>query len=364
MKICEGKEANYGAIEDVHVLSRPKRRPFRDLPQRCLIGAGATVFMTLGLITQTGFFTREGTSIIDQGLEFDSTNATSRSAPFRTLQVVESVFNTSQLMRSVVHHASFEKSKTRSSSRSFIAVDDTIEFQEILGFGGAFTEAASLQFQKLSLATQEEILRLYFSKEGANYAFGRVPMNSCDYSPSSHSFDDIAGDIELDHFDMTVARDQVAVIPFIQRALAIRPDLKLFLSPWSPPAWMKLPDDNGQLHMTGSATPVGLNPVYRSAWALYFSKFISAYRTHNISFWALTPQNEPMFAAPWEACSYNESAEASFVADFLGPRMKADHPDVKILVFDHNRDAVRQRLYLQCKRYMAELSGCIYSQQV
>ena len=104
---------------------------------------------------------------------------------------------------------------------------------------------------------------------------------------------------------------------------------------------MKIPDEFGR-HLMDRVpkAPLGIDPKFQASWALYFSKFITAYKGHGIPFWGLTPQNEPMFAAPWEACSYNETNQADFVAEHLGPQMKKDHPDVKIMVFDHNRDAV------------------------
>ena len=52
----------------------------------------------------------------------------------------------------------------------------------------------------------------------------------------------------------------------------------------------------------------------------------------------LPRQNEPEFAAPWEACQYNATSEAAFVRDYLGPTLKADHPDLSIMAFDHNKD--------------------------
>ena len=54
----------------------------------------------------------------------------------------------------------------------------------------------------------------------------------------------------------------------------------------------------------------------------------------------MTVQNEPEFPAPWEACSYTPKAEADFVAYHLGPQLEKDHPDVQILMFDHNKDHV------------------------
>ncbi|GKY98296.1 hypothetical protein MPSEU_000787200 [Mayamaea pseudoterrestris] len=70
------------------------------------------------------------------------------------------------------------------------------------------------------------------------------------------------------------------------------------------------------------------------------SKFLTAYEALGLPFWSLTVQNEPEFAAPWEACAYTAEVQKDFVAHHLGPRLKDDHPDVKILIFDHNKDHV------------------------
>uniref|UniRef100_K3XD95 Glycosyl hydrolase family 30 TIM-barrel domain-containing protein n=1 Tax=Globisporangium ultimum (strain ATCC 200006 / CBS 805.95 / DAOM BR144) TaxID=431595 RepID=K3XD95_GLOUD len=237
----------------------------------------------------------------------------------------------------------WKKRAESTSSTSFIAVDASTKFQEMLGFGGAFTEAAALQFAKLSPEKQEEVLKLYFDKEdGAAYEFGRVPMGSCDFSVGSYSFNDVANDTTMSHFDSSVGHDTKLLIPFIQRALEKNPKLKMFLAPWSPPAWMKRGSEMYVPSMLGSVTPVGLRDDMQAAWALYFSKFISAYKNYGINFWGLTPQNEPQFAAPWEACGYDASYQADFIGSYLGPVIKRDHPDVKIMVFDHNRGNVQQ----------------------
>uniref|UniRef100_K3X2W3 Uncharacterized protein n=1 Tax=Globisporangium ultimum (strain ATCC 200006 / CBS 805.95 / DAOM BR144) TaxID=431595 RepID=K3X2W3_GLOUD len=155
----------------------------------------------------------------------------------------------------------WKKRAESTSSTSFIAVDASTKFQEMLGFGGAFTEAAALQFAKLSPEKQEEVLKLYFDKEdGAAYEFGRVPMGSCDFSVGSYSFDDVANDTTMSHFDNNVEHDTKLLIPFIQRALEKNPKLKMFLAPWSPPAWMKHEKD------------YYLQPMYY--FIKHFSKFV------------------------------------------------------------------------------------------
>jgi len=126
------------------------------------------------------------------------------------------------------------------------------------------------------------------------------------------------------------------MIPFITAALAkVRGSgrqFKLFASPWSPPAWMKT---TGQMVGGGK-----LRPECRATWATYFVKWISAYKAHGIPIWAVTPQNEPRFAAAWEACTYSAEEEADWLGLYLGPAMVTAHPEVKILPYDHNKDFV------------------------
>ncbi|KAG2855478.1 hypothetical protein PC114_g28594, partial [Phytophthora cactorum] len=206
------------------------------------------------------------------------------------------------------------------NTESFIAIDVDTKFQEIMGFGGAFTEAAALQFHKLPKDKQEEVLTLYFDKnEGSAYSFGRVPMGSCDFSVASYNFAETENDMELVNFDTNVTHDTEMMIPFIKRALKRRSDLKLILVPWSPPDWMKRSSAAYNASMLGSLKPVGLRDDMRAPWALYFSKFITAYKKHGIPFWGVSPQNEPEFNAPWEACMYNPEYEAEFIGEFLGP---------------------------------------------
>ncbi|CAH0477657.1 unnamed protein product [Peronospora belbahrii] len=225
--------------------------------------------------------------------------------------------------------------------KSFLIVDVKTKFQEIFGFGGAFTEAAGLQFQKLPQEKQEQVLTLYFDKEqGSAYSFGRVPMGSTDFSLASYNFAETVNDMKLLDFDVNVTHDTKTMIPFIKRALKRRPDMKLFLAPWSPPAWMKRSSSDYNASMLGSVKPVGLRDDMRAPWALYFSKFITAYKDHGIPFWGLTPQNEPEFAAPWEACAFDPEYQAEFIGEFLGPVLDRDHPGLTLMVFDHNRNNV------------------------
>jgi glucosylceramidase len=246
--------------------------------------------------------------------------------------------------------------------------------QPIIGFGAAFTEAASLNYQSLSDTAKERLMELMFGKTGLGYSMGRVPLNSCDFSYKSYSFDEVNDDFDLKYFDTNVTHDaqKDGMIDMILRAVAVfndawkeenseadanstgvkDGDFKMFASPWSPPSWMKKvwskEDRKANLThasgMTGSAQPsclregTGKGSRYAKAWALYMSKFISAYRSYGVPLDAVTVQNEPEFPAPWEACSYTPEAQADFIAHHLGPQLEKDHPDVGIYMFDHNKD--------------------------
>jgi len=218
-----------------------------------------------------------------------------------------------------------------------IQIDLTQPQQEILGFGAAFTQASASVFQELSQDAQKRVMELYFDPEkGINYNVGRVPINSCDFSPKVYSLDDMAGDFNLTWFDSTLRDDTQTMIPLINAALAVPGSSmaggKLFGSPWSPPAWMKSNAD-----MLNGGT---LLDEARDSWSLYLSKWVSEYnkKLNNLSIWGITVQNEPEAKQPWESCQYTPDSQRSFIQSSLGPRMRQDHPDLKIMGFDHNKD--------------------------
>lgn len=119
-----------------------------------------------------------------------------------------------------------------------------VTYQRIHGFGGAFTEAACYTIKQLPQDLQEEILEAYYGANGLRYNIGRIPMGASDFSLAPYTFDDVYDDFSLSHFDTSVKHDvNNGMIPFIQRAIekanSIYNPIRLFLTPWSPPGWMK-----------------------------------------------------------------------------------------------------------------------------
>jgi glucosylceramidase len=218
-----------------------------------------------------------------------------------------------------------------------IIIDDKKTFQTILGFGGAFTDAAASVFARLPRDAQEQFLKACFDPvEGNGYTLCRTTIHSCDYSSDMYTYDDTVGDKQLKNF--SIDHDRKDRIPFIQRAqAAAKGNLQLYASPWSPPGWMKT---NGEMLHGGK-----LKPEYNQTWADYYVKYIKAYAAEGIPIWGLTVQNEALATQTWESCIFTADEERDFVKSFLGPTLKkAGLSNVKLMIWDHNRGLIYERV--------------------
>lgn len=236
----------------------------------------------------------------------------------------------------------FRLSETKGVMKSFqknapsVFLNATKKYQEIIGFGGAFTESACYNLYRVNEETRKKALELYFDPEkGIGYTIGRVSIHGCDFSLSSYTYVE-EGDEELKTFD--ISRDLTYVIPTIKAAEKISGNpIKLLGSPWTPPAFMK---DNNSPIRGGH-----LLKKYASAWANYFVKFVEHYRAQGMTIWGVSVQNEPAAVQRWDSCIYSPEQERDFVKNHLGPIMKnSSANDVNILVWDHNRDIIVERV--------------------
>ena len=58
------------------------------------------------------------------------------------------------------------------TERNVINVYDDVKYQQVLGFGGAFTESAAYNYAQLTDAQKKDFLEKYFSREkGIGYNF-------------------------------------------------------------------------------------------------------------------------------------------------------------------------------------------------
>nr|CAH7746788.1 unnamed protein product [Callosobruchus chinensis] len=165
-----------------------------------------------------------------------------------------------------------------------VTVGDTV-YQEILGFGGAFTDSTGMNILSLNESIQEKLLRSYFSDNGIEYNLCRVPIGGTDFSTRRYSYHDNVEDASLPDFKLQ-DEDHKYKIPVIKRAAAYQNNLELFSSAWTAPQWMK--------EISLPAGPFGyLKKKYYQAWADYHVKFLDAYAKENITLWGMTTGNEP-----------------------------------------------------------------------
>ena len=229
----------------------------------------------------------------------------------------------------------FESFDSESESPS-IFIDSDHQFQQLIGFGGAFTESTVHNCNQLSEDLKKEVIQAYFDSENGNgYTLCRTHLNSCDFSLGNYAYSEVDGDVNLEHF--SIEHDEQQIIPFIKEAFrAAGHPINIFASPWSPPAWMKT---TGMMNQGGK-----LKEEYRQVWAEYYCRYIKEFAKVGIPIWGLTVQNEPAATQTWDSCIYTAEEERDFIRDYLGPELvKQGLDDVKVMIWDHNRDWLYQR---------------------
>jgi glucosylceramidase len=221
-----------------------------------------------------------------------------------------------------------------SDSASSMRILPEQKFQTITGFGGSFTESSAYLLNGLSPAKRKEVIAAYFGNEGAQYSLTRTHMNSCDFSLSQYSYAPIADDTLLKNF--SIQEDKDDIIPMIKEAMAASTEgFKIISSPWTAPPWMK--DNNN--YVGGK-----LLPKYYDTWALFFSKYIDAYKAEGIDIWGFTVENEPHGNGNnWESMLFSPEEMTDFVREHLGPKLEKEGQGDKIILgYDQNRAGLKE----------------------
>lgn len=206
--------------------------------------------------------------------------------------------------------------------------------QTFYGFGTAMSDANAYAAMLLSKEQRREaVKRLFSTQEGNGYVFCRVPIGSNDFSTTDYTC--IAeGDTTLKTFN--IRQDKKYIIPMLRLVQEFSPSLRLMVSPWSPPAFMK---ENKKRINAGR-----LLPKYRDLWAEHYARFIKAYEKEGFTTQLLTIQNEAFAWQTWESCFFSGEEEGEFAAKFLRRHLDDNGlQDVKILFLDHNRNRLLER---------------------
>ena len=208
-----------------------------------------------------------------------------------------------------------------------ITLDPTIAFQEILGFGAAFTEASAYLINRMGRGARERFLHELFSPSELGINITRICIGSSDFATEMFSYDEGEPDPDLRRF--SIDRDRAYVLPGLLSARHVNPDLFVLASPWSPPGWMK----NG-----GSMLGGNIKHAHLEVYAKYLVKFLEAYRAAGFRVDAITSQNEVDTdqGNRMPASVLSQENETAFVGGYLGPALAAAGLSTRIWLLDHN----------------------------
>lgn len=208
-----------------------------------------------------------------------------------------------------------------------IMLDPEKRYQQILGFGAAFTDASCYLFHQLSPEARETLFRDLFHPSEMGLSVCRTCIGASDYSTELYGYDEGEPDPELKRF--SIEHDRACLLPALRQAREVNPDLFLFSSPWSPPGWMKA---------GGSMLGGSMRKKYFSNYAQYLVKFIQAYGTEGVPIQAVTSQNEVDTDQDGRmpACLWGQEYEIEFVKKHLGPMLESNGLATKIWLLDHN----------------------------
>ena len=229
-----------------------------------------------------------------------------------------------------------------SSGTATVTVNDSSAAQKWEGFGGAFNEMGWSFLSSKDM--QDQAVQLLFSAtDGANFAWGRIPMGASDYAMTRYTLDDTGDDVtpnsdqsnrpaaDTSLAKFSLDRDGQKLIPYIKAAQGVKSDIRFWASPWTPPVWMKTG------YKTAAASPPGGNakkPSYfdggnmksddatLTAYAEYYKKFVQGYKDQGINIEIVSPQNEPGYDQNYPSCLWDKTTYVSFIGKYLGPAMK------------------------------------------
>lgn len=235
------------------------------------------------------------------------------------------------------------------------------EFDDFSGFGVCLTGGSCYLLEKADEATRKKLIENLFSTKeateeeaaaslknggegtvcsnespyGLGLNVGRLCVGSNDYSAELYCYEDKDGNFSLE-------KDRAYVIPAIKEILKVAPDMKLFSSPWSPPARMK----------SGNSLCGGyMRDKFIEEFADYYVSYLLAMKDEGIDIFALTPQNEPGTEQQGRmpACVWSPDQEAQFIL-ILSEKLKKNGLDPEIWIHDHHF-AYWERVLWQFKEY-------------
>jgi len=261
------------------------------------------------------------------------------------LLVVPSVSAAGETVEVWTTNESLSKALTREANVSFspdsgsvpltIDVNENIAYQQMDGFGVSITDASAwLLTYRLSNAKRAEVYERLFGNSGIGLSLLRQTIGASDFNWEIYSYNDTANDPNLNNF--SIARDMPYIVPRVQQALSVNPQLKIMAAAWSPPGWMKAGQNPSATHPMNTGY---LQPQYYGSYANYLVKFIQAYQAQGIPIYAISPLNEPGLQLNHYPTTYmSVTDQINFIKNNLGPSIQQAGLNTKIMGYDFNWD--------------------------
>jgi glucosylceramidase len=214
-----------------------------------------------------------------------------------------------------------------------VTVDDTVTSQTWEGFGGAFNERGWSYLSLLSEDDRNTALHLLYGADGARFAFGRIPIGASDYAMDRYTDDEVASGTDEGLASFSIDRDLMYLIPYVKAAQAVKPNIRLWASPWTPPTWMKQgPFSAGNAVSPFDGGSIKTDDATLAAFAQYLVRFVGAYAQQGITIEAISPQNEPNYTGTYPTCGWSPAPYTAFIGQHLGPAVAAAGLGTKIML--------------------------------
>ncbi|NDV70253.1 glycoside hydrolase family 30 beta sandwich domain-containing protein [Dysgonomonas sp. 25] len=229
-------------------------------------------------------------------------------------------------------HVPVSFNKKDNMSPYTVTLSPNTVYQEMEGFGAAFTGSTCYNLLKMSAENRAKLLKETFDPEtGMGYSYIRISIGASDFSLGEYTYCDNAG---IENFALH-EYDKRDVIPVLKEILAINPAVKIMASPWTCPRWMKV-DNLTNMAPYNSWTGGQLNPAYYADYATYFVKYIQAMKNAGIDIESITVQNEPLNGGNSASLYMTWQEQRDFIKNNLGPAFYTAGIETKIIVYDHN----------------------------
>ena len=208
------------------------------------------------------------------------------------------------------------------SGAGTIVIDTSTKYQVINAFGGCFCEQGAKALKAIDSTLAKSVMKeLFDTVSGCKFNICRMPIGANDFTIQTatlnrwYSLDETANDTAMTN--ISIARDKIYLIPYIKSAMAFRPNLKIWASPWSPPKWMKVNNDVPAANFIQTPKMLG-------AYALYLSKAVKLIQAEGVNLYGLSVQNEPYTVQSYPNCTWSATEIRDFIKLYVGPRFTQD----------------------------------------